>query len=236
MANRSGYRNYRNLYSETCDDEPLSWEPFYDFLAKPQFLPYVESILEICKARALKTRAFSEFSELVQTLHERTGIDDILAHDGSEVPMSNNALGVENYYVNAPALKLHASVSLLSFCTLYNAFTPGQADERINLCDDEVNTLRNKLFTCDAGYCSDNVYEKVMSQGGFFLIKLRGNCGFKVEAVQKLTTKRVAGAPVVPVEKGKYKNKVLKVSQVKVNQEQAADFIAVTANGIRVSR
>lgn len=115
MANRSGYRNYRNLYSETCDDEPLSWEPFYDFLAKPQFLPYVESILEICKARALKTRAFSEFSELVQTLHERTGIDDILAHDGSEVPMSNNALGVENYYVNAPALKLHASVSLLSF-------------------------------------------------------------------------------------------------------------------------
>lgn len=73
-----------------------------------------------------------------------------------------------------------------------------------------------------------------MSQGGSFLIKLRGNCGFKVEAVQKLTTKGVAGAPVVPVEKGKYKNKVLKVSQVKVNQEQAADFIAVTANGIRV--
>lgn len=61
------------------------------FWPNPQFLAYVESILETCKARALKTIAFSEFSLVVEILRERTGIDAIIANDGSAVPMSNNS-------------------------------------------------------------------------------------------------------------------------------------------------
>ncbi len=186
-----------------------------------------------CRERALETKAFSDFSSLLEILREKTGIDDIITHDGSMIRMSNNTLGLENYYIHDPALKLHASVSLTSFTTIYNNLTAGQADERTNISDDE-KPLTNKLVICDAGYCSDNVYEQVEAAGGYFLIKLRANCGFQIEAMQKVSASEQVGEPVVPLVKGKKVPRALKVTEVKVSDEFAADLIAKTQSGIRL--
>ena len=186
-----------------------------------------------CRERALETKAFSDFSSLLEILREKTGIDDIITHDGSMIRMSNNTLGLENYYIHDPALKLHASVSLTSFTTIYNNLTAAQADERINISDDE-KPLTNKLVICDAGYCSDNVYEQVEAAGGYFLIKLRANCGFQIEAMQKVSASEQVVEPVVPLVKGKKVPRALKVTEVKVSDELAADLIATTQSGIRL--
>ena len=186
-----------------------------------------------CRERALETKAFSDFSSLLEILREKTGIDDIITHDGSMIRMSNNTLGLENYYIHDPALKLHASVSLTSFTTIYNNLTAGQADERTNISDDE-KPLTNKLVICDAGYCSDNVYEQVEAAGGYFLIKLRANCGFQIEAMQKVSASEQVVEPVVPLVKGKKVPRALKVTEVKVSDELAADLIATTQSGIRL--
>ena len=186
-----------------------------------------------CRERALETKAFSDFSSLLEILREKTGIDDIITHDGSMIRMSNNTLGLENYYIHDPALKLHASVSLTSFTTIYNNLTAAQADERINISDDE-KPRTNKLVICDAGYCSDNVYEQVEAAGRYFLIKLRANCGFQIEAMQKVSASEQVVEPVVPLVKGKKVPRALKVTEVKVSDELAADLIATTQSGIRL--
>lgn len=211
---------------------PISWEPFYDFLARPQFLTYVEELVKICREKALQTRAFSDLCELVTLLQQRTNIKDIVAHDGSVVHIHNNTLGQENYYVNDPALKLHDSISVMSFCNSYNNFTEGQADERVNLYDDQ-DEVKDKLFICDAGYCCDGVFRQVTEGGGYFLIKLRLNCGYPIESMQYLTESGAIDTPFSPKVNKKRTTRPLKVNEVDVSKF-SADMIATTKDGIRL--
>lgn len=227
------YSYYCYLYTKVYPDEmPISWEPFYDFLARPQFLTYVEELVKICREKALQTNAFSDLCELVTLLQERTDIKDIVAHDGSVVHIHNNTLGKENYYVNDPALKLHDSISIMSFCNSYNNFTEGQADERVNLYDDE-NEVKDKLFICDAGYCCDGVFHQVTKGGGYFLIKLRLNCGYPIGSMQYVTESGAIDTPFSPKVNKKRTTRSLKVNEVDVS-EKSADMIATTKDGIRL--
>lgn len=224
---------YCYLYSKQYPNEiPISWEPFYDFLARPQFLTYVEELVKICREKALQTKAFSDLCELVTLLQERTDIKDIVAHDGSVVHIHNNTLGRENYYVHDPALKLHDSISIMSFCNSYNNFTAGQADERVNLYDVE-NEVKNKLFICDAGYGCDGVFRKVMEGGGYFLIKLRLNCGCPIESMQYLTESGAIETPFQPKVNMKKSTRPLRVNEVDVSK-LSADMIATTKDGVRL--
>ena len=105
-------RSY-DRYMDLCIEQGLEyikWEPFYDFLAKKEFLQFVNDLYTEVNQETLKGE-FSEGAELVKILSEKFDrLDGIELHDGSEVP--TNCIDYSGKIT--PQIKLHATLDVKS--------------------------------------------------------------------------------------------------------------------------
>lgn len=166
------YQDYK-LRCKELDLPYMSWEPFYDFLQKKEFLAMIKELLNSVNAAALKGK-FSDAAKLTEVLQKRIPkLKDILLQDGSEV--STNCSKYKG--TKDPQIKIHRTMSLTSMAETHRSVTSGVKSERDEIC---VSTLKNKLLIADAGYPANHLFYKIDKNGGYFLIKIRTNSAMQV--------------------------------------------------------
>lgn len=225
------YRKYVQYSIEhNPNQSPLSWGPFFDRLQKEELYDFVQALInkfdKYCGDGSLGNTA-----NLVQILSEKLGITDITPHDGACVQIFNRELGKTFYHTGIPAVKIHGSVSLNSFIGAFRCITPGQADERVNMPRDE--RANRKLIICDAGYDTQGIYRDIENNGGFYLIKTKKCCGYKIHAEQLYDSSGAVGNPSFPVVKGARVSRKIKVSELPRDLKDR-DMICQTQDGFLV--
>lgn len=228
----SVWASYRRAYRELRPyDEPITWGPYYDIYARPQFLGFAEALVDDLKQEALKFKGFSDTGELVKTLNAKCGITDVIPHDGSVVKVSSNALKATCYYIDDAALKLHASLSLSGFVSFSSGLTPGQDSERENLGDLKA---AKALFILDAGYTGSGVRNEITKAGSHFLVKERRDCGLTVLAMQTVKASGEVLPAVSPLTRLKRISRPSKMSELPdPDEREGYDMIVTDETGAK---
>lgn len=159
-------RSIHERYGDLMDDRDLpamSWEPFYDFLAKKSFLPFVIQIYDELKAVAHQ-ESFSDSADLVEVLKTKLpNLRDVYLQDGSEVAcLCKDFKGkIDNQ------AKIHRTFSLTHQTEVTSTITSGVASERAEI---DLSLLKDILLMADAGYVSNELFKNIADAGGMFLI------------------------------------------------------------------
>lgn len=163
-------------YIDLCIEQGLEymkWEPFYDFLAKKEFLHFVKDLYSEVNREALKGE-FSEGAELVKVLSEKfERLEGIELQDGSEI-----ATNCKHYSGKiTPQIKLHATLDVKSGAMHGSSVTKGIKSERDCI---SVTKLAYRLLIADAGYQSLKLFAQIARYKGLFLVKLTTNSALTV--------------------------------------------------------
>ena len=127
----------------------ISWEPFHDFLIKPQFKSFITAISARMHDFALKQRGFGLAAAVVRHLAAKLDIDAVVLQDGCEVTLHAHALASQFKGKILPTAKILPTLSLRSLLPLASVITVGVASETANL---PWSSLSRKLLIADAGY------------------------------------------------------------------------------------
>lgn len=174
-------RSIHERYGDLMDDRDLpamSWEPFYDFLAKKSFLPFVIQIYDELKAVAHQ-ESFSDSADLVEVLKTKLpNLRDVYLQDGSEVAcLCKDFKGkIDNQ------AKIHRTFSLTHQTEVTSTITSGVASERAEI---DLSLLKDILLMADAGYVSNELFKNIADAGGMFLIKLKSNTALVIDSCIK---------------------------------------------------
>ena len=174
-------RSIHERYGDLMDDRDLpamSWEPFYDFLAKKSFLPFVIQIYDELKAVAHQ-ESFSDSADLVEVLKTKLpNLRDVYLQDGSEVAcLCKDFKGkIDNQ------AKIHRTFSLTHQTEVTSTITSGVASERAEI---DLSLLKDILLMADAGYVSNELFKNIADAGGMFLIKLKSNTTLVIDSCIK---------------------------------------------------
>lgn len=166
-----------NYLMHSLGRDGISWEPFHDFLIKPQFKSFITAISNKIHDFALQQRGFGLSASLVQALTAKLDIDDVVLQDGCEVTLHAQALASKFKGKILPTAKIHLTLSLRSLLPLASVITSGVASETDNL---PWSALSRKLLIADAGYESQRLFNAVSAHNGYFLIKVNTSCMYQV--------------------------------------------------------
>ncbi len=121
-------------------------------------------------------KAFSNTAAAVAALAKKVKISNILAQGGSEVTVnpqaSKLALDLFKGKSGTAAIKLHAAWSLNTSSLAVSSITPAVASERNEISCPYMN---GKPLICDAGYPSQDLFQKLQDQGAFMLFNMRSS-------------------------------------------------------------
>lgn len=156
-------------YMDLCIEQGLEfmkWDPFYDFLAKKEFLQFVNDLYTEVNQETLKGE-FSEGAELVKILSEKFDrLDGIELQDGSEFPTN-----CKDYSGKiTPQIKLHATLDVKSGAMHCCSVTKGIKSERECI---SVTKLAFRLLIADVGYQSLKLFAQIARYKGLFLVSLQ---------------------------------------------------------------
>ena len=174
---RSLHENYK-LLMHNKGLPKMSWEPFYDFLAKKSFLPFVKAIYDELN-KAAHHEKFSDSADLVEVLKTKLpNLRDVYLQDGSEVAcLCEDFKGtIDNQ------AKIHRLLSLTTQTEVLSTITSGVASERDEI---ELSLLQDILLLADAGYVSNELFKDIANAGGMFLIKLKSNTALVIDSCIK---------------------------------------------------
>ena len=224
------YRDY-NAVMIRQGNETLSWEPFHDFLSRPQFKDFILGIALPINALSLVLCA-GRTKELIAILKEKLNIRDVIIQDGCVVPIENN--GLRNVFkgTKGTAAKIHMSLSLSHLAPINSVVTSSTASETANL---PLESALAVLFLCDAGYEDQKLFHAIDENKGFFIIKVSTDCMYKVLWQCELNHDGTVSRAVAPTDDN---CNPIGVSSKCNKDKRCRDIIAVTSNGqkVRIAR
>lgn len=191
------YRTYNKL---TNGKRPISMKAWHNKIRKPQMELLVKTVLEelMSLANNLAIKQSSAI-ELAALLHERLGICDLIAIDGTSLlvrPASKELMTCKTVgrkkleregrssHKNANSdqacgIKVHAAFSLFYLTFKHLILTEGVGDER-EQASKMLSQITNSLLVLDRGYDSVSLFGEILRSNNHFVIRLKKNHIYKV--------------------------------------------------------
>lgn len=220
------HRDY-NVMMVRLGRAPISWEPFHDFLARPQFKDFIVSLSAKIRAMSLRL-CVGRTADLVGSLREKLGIRDVMVQDGCVVPIENNSLRSVFKGTTGSAAKIHMTLSLGRLAPVNSTVTSGTSSEKAEI---PLELLDGMLILCDAGYEDQKLFHAIEEHGGFYIIKVSCDCMYRVLWQCEMERDGAVSRAVQPTDSA---CDPIGVSAHCNRDRRNRDIIAMTSNGLKV--
>lgn len=148
---------------------------FNERLATQSLTSHFKALISIL----VQTYAQSSSGDYFKSLAKSLGVESILGVDGSIVTLCNELANEFKGTFTAASIKLHMSIDLVSSMVEWIDFTPGSVHDSQRF--PAIHT--GYLYITDLGYWSIDHFERIISEGGYYLSRVKSNCNLVVTEV-----------------------------------------------------
>lgn len=173
----------RALISHKCIHKQLQSENTLELVKR-----MLSDLMKALSGKSLRRKIKNLFSEDLQSLLEKLGVDDIILIDGTEIDVSYSC--IDNFDCQGkgrphddgtpprPGLKLHIAFSFLKQSFEYVEITEAVGSEKDSVL---VDRFHNCLIICDRGDIDEELEQKITDSGNLYLIRGKTNTAATVD-------------------------------------------------------